>query len=178
MESAPFPGGGKTALSLRVAELLGDPVTIHFDDYDDSTIHPENMCEWSKAGTDYNAWETLVFTKHLRSLKAVGSVLSVDGGAAIGPAKYIVVDAPLGRAQYESEMLIDFMVYVDTPLDVVMARRILRDLERARDQDVSEYRADLRSDLVGYLNGARGIYAHKQVAETSDLFRDGQLNLD
>ena len=171
-------GGGKTALTLRVAELLGNAVTIHFDDYDDSTIHPENMREWFNAGADYNAWEPPVFTEHLRSLKAGGSVLSVDGGAAIGPAKYVVVDAPLGRAQSESGMLIDFMVYVDTPLDVAMARRILRDLERTRDQDVSEYLADLRSDLVGYLNGAREIYAHKQVAETSDLVLDGQLSLD
>ena len=38
-------GGGKMALTLKVTELLGDAVTIHFDDYDDSTIHPENLRE-------------------------------------------------------------------------------------------------------------------------------------
>ena len=51
-------GGGKMALTLKVTELLGDAVTIHFDDYDDSTIHPENLREWFDAGADYNAWKT------------------------------------------------------------------------------------------------------------------------
>jgi uridine kinase len=171
-------GGGKTALTLKVTELLGDAVTIHFDDYDDSTIHPENLREWFDAGADYNAWKTPVFTEHLRLLRAGGSVSSVGSGIEVGPARYVVADAPLGRAHAASATLIDFMVYVDTPLDVAMARRILRDLERAREEDAIAHLDDLRSDLIGHLNGAREIYAHQQAAATSDLVLDGQLSLD
>ena len=53
------------------------------------------------------------------------------GGSAVGPASYVVADAPLGRAHSDSGRFIDLMVFIDTPLDIAMARRTLRDVERA-----------------------------------------------
>jgi uridine kinase len=36
-------GGGKTAVAQRLAELLQDAVTVCFDDYDDTNVHPDNL---------------------------------------------------------------------------------------------------------------------------------------
>ncbi len=36
-------GGGKTATAKKLAVLLHDAVTLCFDDYDNSNLHPENL---------------------------------------------------------------------------------------------------------------------------------------
>ncbi len=181
-------GGGKTALTLKLAEMLDDAVTIHFDDYDDldyddlelTNVHPESLREWFDAGADYDVYKTPGITKHLRSLKSGDSVVSVVDGSTIGPARYVVADAPLGRAHADSGRYIDYMVFIDTAPEVAMARRLLRNLDRAGDEGLDEYLGDLRSDLTSFLNGTpKGYFTFsKQIAETSDLVLNGQLSLD
>ena len=122
-------GGGKTAVTRRLADTLGDAVAIYFDDYDDTNIHPDDIQYWLKDGGDYDAYETPLFTAHLRALRAGQSVRYPTDGVTVGPAKYVVADAPLGRAKSDSGRLIDLLIFIDTPLDIAMARRILRDVE-------------------------------------------------
>ena len=55
-------GGGKTATAEKLAILLSDAVTLCFDDYDNSNLHPENLQEWFQQGGDYNAWKTPTLT--------------------------------------------------------------------------------------------------------------------
>ena len=63
-------GGGKTAVTKRLVEVLGDAVSLHFDDYDDTNVHPDDLQRWFAAGADYDAYRTPVFTGHLEALKA------------------------------------------------------------------------------------------------------------
>jgi uridine kinase len=64
------------------------------------------------------------------------------------------------------------MVFLDTPLDVAMAHRILRDSES------SEYR--LQDELKSYLDYGRDAYLEldKQVKPTCDLIIDGSTSID
>ena len=39
-------GGGKTAVAKKLTELLQDAVMLCFDDYDDTTVHPEDLNTW------------------------------------------------------------------------------------------------------------------------------------
>ena len=103
-------GGGKTAVSKRLTEVLGDSVTLHFDDYDDTNVHPKDLQRWFADGADYDAYQTPVFTRHLQTLKAGQSICHPIGGTAAGPASYVVADAPLGRAHSDSGRFIDLMV--------------------------------------------------------------------
>ena len=175
-------GGGKTTLVRRVAELLEDAVTLHFDDYDGSNVHPPSLPEWFEEGADYDVYETPVFTRHIRGLKQGDSVTSPADGSMVGPAHNIVVDAPLGRAHDDSGRNIDLMIFVDTPLDVAMARRLVRNITRdsgegATDADVL---AAVKEDLEPYEHGARRIYTHfvGRLKSTSDLVLDGSLGVD
>lgn len=61
-------GGGKTTVAKKLSELLQDTVTLCFDDYDDTNIHPVNLETWLVEGGDYNAWQTPVLTKDLQAL--------------------------------------------------------------------------------------------------------------
>ena len=91
-------GGGKTAVCGKLAELLGDSVTLYLDDYDKTNIHPENLSAWLKDGGDYNAWRTPLLTKDLQALTTGNPITSPIDGAKISPVEHIVFDAPLGRA--------------------------------------------------------------------------------
>ncbi len=76
-------------------------------------------------------------------------------------------DAPLGRAHRETGQLIDLMVFLDTPLDVAMARRLVRD----------GFQDNPESALKGYLEWSRDLFLEHihQLSTTSDLILDGTL---
>ena len=173
-------GGGKTAVTLPLTEVLEDAVALHFDDYDDTNVHPDDLQRWFADGADYDAYETPLFTGHLQALKAGCSIRYPIGGAIVGPAKYVVADAPLGRAHSDSGRFIDLMVFIDTPLDVAMARRILRDIDRQAGRTTDEALQYVKDELSGYLAQARPLYEEFQerMRASSDVIVDGTLSID
>ena len=173
-------GGGKTAVTPRLTEVLEDAVALHFDDYDDTNVHPDDLQRWFAAGADYDAYKTPVFTGHLEALKAGRSVHYPVGGALLGPASYVVADAPLGRAHTDSGRFIELMVFIDTPLDVAMARRVLRDTDRVGGRTTGGSLESVKGELSGYLTHARLLYQEFQerMRDTSDVIADGTLSID
>ena len=173
-------GGGKTAVVRRLVEALGDAVAIHFDDYDGTNVHPADRQRWFADGGDYDAYATPEFIRHLEALKTGQSITHPIGGEAIEPSSYVVVDAPLGRAHSASGRFIDLMVFVDTPLDVAMARRTLRAIERVSESTAAEALRHIQLELSEYEARARPIYEHFQerVRAVSDLIVDGALAID
>ena len=173
-------GGGKTAVTRRLAEVLGDAAALHFDDYDDTNVHPDDHRSWFADGADYDAYELPVFTCHLETLKAGGRVRYPIDGAILGPVRYVVADAPLGREHSASRRFIDLMVFVDTPLDIAMARRILRDVEQATQSTAAENLEHVKGGLTGYEPRARPIYEHFQqrMRAGADFIVDGALGID
>ena len=173
-------GGGKTAVALRLTEVLEDAVALHFDDYDDTNVHPDDLQRWFADGADYDAYETPLFTGHLQALKAGSSIRYPIGGAILGPAKYVVADAPLGRAHSDSGRFIDLMVFIDTPLDVAIARRVLREIDRQAGPDAGRSLQYVKGELSGYLAQARPLYEEFQerMRASSDVIVDGTLDID
>ena len=173
-------GGGKTAVTERLVEVLEDAVALHFDDYDDTNVHPDDLQRWFATGADYDAYRTPVFTDHLEALKAGKIITYPVGGAQLGPARYVVVDAPLGRAHTDSGRFIDLMVFIDTPLDVALARRLLRDIDPPSGWSADEAVRYAKEELTAYLVGARPLYEEFQerMRTTSDVIIDGTLGVD
>ncbi len=173
-------GGGKTAVTQRLVGVLEDAVALHFDDYDDSNVHPDDLQHWFAAGADYDAYETPVFTGHLQALKAGRTIRYPIGDVTIAPARYVVADAPLGRAHADSGRFIDLMVFIDTPLDIAMARRVLREIDREEYRTPDEALQYVKDELSGYLAQARPIYEEFQerMRATSDVIVDGTLSID
>ncbi len=168
-------GGGKTVAARGLAGVLSDAVAIHFDDYEETNVYPADLHRWFADGADYDAYETPLFTRHLRALKAGHRVLYPIGGTVVGPARCVVADAPLGRAHSASGRLIDLLIFIDTPLDVAMARRILRDIELA-----AEPLRHVMGELAGYEARARPIYEHFQerMRADADLIIAGTPGID
>ena len=173
-------GGGKTALTRRLAQLLQDAVSLFFDDYDDTNVHPASLQSWFDEGADYDAFETPVFTDHIRSLKNGNPITSPVDGSKVEPTKYVVVDAPLGRAHHDSGRYIDFMVFIDTPEAEAMARRLLRMLGGENEGSGSDAIASIEAEVASYEDRARRIYVEfvERMKHTCDLVVDGNLSLD
>ena len=173
-------GGGKTAVAKRVSELLPDSVTIFFDDYDFDTVHPASFRTWLEDGANYNDWKCPKLRDDLTKLKAGQAIFSPVDGQTINPRKYVVFDAPLGYAHAETGGLIDLMVFIDTPLDVAMARRLLRDYSSASDNRASTDVGRLAPVLSAYLDYGRGAYLEmdRQIKPTCDLILDGCSAVD
>ena len=158
-------GGGKTRVASDLARSVVNASAVYFDDFDDTTEHPPDLRKWLADGGDYNAWQAPVLAEHLGKLKT-GKTVGPDGS----PLRHIVFDAPLGRAHAATGNFIDHMVFLDTPLDIALARRLLRD----------GWTDDTKGHLRRYLDWTKELFTHhiEQVAATADLVLDGTLPAD
>jgi thymidylate kinase len=74
--------------------------------------------------------------------------------------------------------LIDLLVFVDTPLDVAMARRIIRDHSVVAQETAAAVLDRLRAELAHYLEKARYPYLNTDRHKSgSDLVLDGCRSL-
>jgi uridine kinase len=159
-------GGGKTALATLVAAALPKAMIFCFDDFDASNIYPDDFYEWSQRGANPLA------------IDCPGMGEAVTRAIARGTLNYLVLDCPLGRDHPRFASIIDLAVFIDTPLDVALARRILRDHTAVSDSAAADQLQVLRKAMIHYLAKARYPYleAYKQKA-TCELVLDGWQDL-
>ena len=118
-----------------------------------------------------------MLTKDLQALTTGDNIDSPTDGSEVLSAAYVVFDAPLGRAHHGTGKFIDFMVFIDTPFDVAMARRLLRGIANAPANEAAE---NIEVELTSYLNGARTLYVDFQdrIKQECDLVLDGRLSIN
>jgi hypothetical protein len=46
------------------------------------------------------------------------------------PSEFIVIEEPMGRERAEMASLIDFVAVIETPLEIALTRRLLRDIDQ------------------------------------------------
>lgn len=155
-------GSGKTTITKALTSMLKNCITISFDDYDE--MLPTDFFDWSERGADANEY---ILTPMIDDLvKAINT-----------NPEYILLDYPFGYGNDVMSKYIDFAVYVDIPLDVAMARRILRDF-LAKDPNRRTFphpREQLAGELKFYLERSRKIYTqHFEVVKPHvDFVIDG-----
>ena len=134
--------GGKTTIVNALKDRLPKAAVLYFDDYDfDGEV--EDYAKWLADGADVNVWD-------LSPLKA-----DIDRLISGGEYEYILLDYPFAYDHRMLEGYIDCCIFIDTPLDVALARRVLRDMQSAPAEDIL---AEMRS----YLQYARPAFVHMQ----------------
>ena len=169
-------GGGKTEITKSVAKRLIDANSLFFDEYDDvDNIHPDSFYEWLKGSRDVNEWSTPQLASDMRLLKNGLPIKSVTGNGKIQPKKYTIVDYPFGNIHKETMDLIDLSVFIDTPLDVAMARRFLRDYS---DFTINNLKSIIY-DLNCYLKYSREAFLvqQKKIKPRCDFIVDGSQEI-
>lgn len=152
--------GGKTTVVNAIKDRLPRTTSLHFDDYSfDGEV--DDFTEWVSEEDYYNVWD-------LSPLKA-----DVERIINSGEYDYLLLDYPFA---YRNEMMKDYLdccIFIDTPLDIAMARRVLRDMKEASADDI-------RDEMNTYLNSARSCYIGMltDILPTSDYVIDGAKELE
>ncbi|MBP1995351.1 AAA family ATPase [Paenibacillus eucommiae] len=171
-------GSGKTTLCKKLATLLGnDSVCLSFDEY--FAASEFNLIIWYTNGANPDEVKNAQLLEDLHSLRTGKNIKNITTGETIKPSAYILLDEPFGRGRYKTENLIDFSVHLELPLEVSLARRILRHF----DPSVSiDYQVKSANDyLTAYLkHNLRDFYvAVNAIAlEDCDVSLDGMKSTD
>ncbi|MDP1612400.1 MAG: hypothetical protein Q8M11_15210 [Sulfuritalea sp.] len=163
-------GGGKSALVQGLAVALNGAATLHFDDYELATRQsPAELGRWLEQGADFDSLQAPGFADAVRALR--------DDATIGSPSQFVVLEMPLGRAHADTAQLIDFLVWVDTPLDLALARnlRALTTEALADKADPRQFLGWLDAYLDQYMEQVRVILElqKKRVAPGADLVLDG-----
>ncbi len=179
-------GGGKTALVHKLAELLEDSVVIHFDDYGDPFWDIPDLEKWIQQGADLNQITTPQLASDLDNLRNKKRIISPIHQQIIEPRKFILFDTLVGRAQRTTGKYIDYLVYINTPFEVALSRRIMRGLTDIQTENLDinaarEFMDNLYEYLQAYSSqtGPRQIYQaiQNQVMNYSDLVLNGEKSI-
>ena len=152
---AAVTAGGKTTAVNALQQLLPRAESLHFDDYSFAG-EVEDFAQWVLDGADYHVWKLDPLERDIRQIR--------DSGAC----DFLILDYPFAYCHKQIAPCIDAAFFIDTPLDVALARRVLRDLGDASGEEI-------RADLRAYLDFARPAYLQmlKDVLPSSDYVIDG-----
>ncbi|WP_067730495.1 AAA family ATPase [Oceanobacillus damuensis] len=150
-------GGGKTTIAKHLNERLHNSKTLYFDDYDFDG--PDDIIEWVDNGANYDKWDLAPLIRDIEALLAE-------------PLDYIVLDFPFAYKHSKISNLIDFAVYIDTPLDIAMARRVIRDFNNSSNESIL-------IEMENYISDGRRGYLEmlKSIKPDSDIIVDGSLSV-
>jgi len=168
-------GAGKSTLIEHLCLRLKGANALSLDEYTSSSTYPP-ASKWIADGADPNEFLSPRFDADLRALKDGKSVNHPETKQEIKPNRFLIIEEPFGRGRAPLRDLIDFVVYVDVPLEVAYIRKVLRKndfLPWEDDPDV--FIKHLRENMEWFLRVGRTFYlaVAKRVLEDSDLIVDG-----
>lgn len=152
--------GGKTSIVNEIKKQLSNTKFLHFDDYSFEG-EVDDFFTWTMQGADYNVWNLTPLIKDIQEIKENSD------------CEYLLLDYPFAYCHKELSEYIDCAIFIDTPLDIAMARRILRDMKNATGEEI-------RQDLKMYIKYARAAYIQmlKVILPSSDYIIDGTKEIE
>ena len=154
-------GGGKTTIVSELMRKNPNSKALFFDDRDydiDSGIM--DLCQWYDEGADVNRYNLQLLADDIELL-------------LLGTLDFVFLDYPWGYRHNLISKFLDFSIFVDTPLDIAFARRLLRDFKDETSEAILQ-------DADFYLKKGRLLYVYgeKMARRDADLMVDGSKTLD
>jgi energy-coupling factor transporter ATP-binding protein EcfA2 len=177
-------GAGKSTLARALADALGDALVLHIDDYQRVTEQPlRQIAQWVERGADFDEFPIPLLPEHLARLKRGERVLDPVSLREIVPRRWLLFETHFGRAHRATGEHIDLLAWIETPLDIALARNV-RDLLRplVDDPRVVPDRgrfAWIDNYLASYLASVRPLLQLQvqRVAGDADIVVDGSAEL-
>ena len=148
MTISSISGGGKTTVSKALSKQLENSEVWYFDELDHFVQFPKNFphSEISEYG--------------LTKLKAYFDSYEKQ-------KDIVIFDYPFGRAHYEFRDLIDLAIFLDTPEETALFRRVERD------------QLNYEEELKSYKSVRKAYQSFTEVVKPScDLIIDGSLPIE
>ena len=152
--------GGKTTTVNALLKKLPNSEALYFDNYD---IKGEisDFDKWVADGADWNIYDVTPLEKDIITIRNSGK------------CEYLLLDYPLAYRNTTLGKYIDTAFYIDTPLDIALARQVLRDMNTHSGEQI-------RGWMETYLRSARVhfIQYQKDKRASSDFTIDGTKTLE
>ena len=150
---------GKTTIINELKKNIKSAKSLHFDDYDFEG-EVEDFYQWVINGADYNVWNLEPLKEDILKFKRDNET------------QYILLDYPFAYKNNLIKPFIDCAIFINTPLDIAMARRVLRDMHSSTGDEI-------REDMSFYLKYARIAYEEmlNTILPNSDYVIDGSMQL-
>lgn len=162
-------GAGKSTLASALEKEL-NATLIAWDDFDNISTGPDDYVDWYNRGEDYTEWDYSYLENVLQNLKLGNNIIHPALRKPLQAKHYIVFDAPLGRFHQQTGKYIDRWIHISVPLDISLARRIIRDFSSDR-----KTKEDILDDLNHYIASSRPLFLDDQYKEQADYIIDGML---
>jgi uridine kinase len=174
------PGAGKSSLIEGLGRALGDACAIHMDSYETMTRRPiAEIARWMQDGADIDAFAFPQLERDLQRLKQGFAVTEPGTGRAIEARKYILFETQFGKAHRATGQHVDLLIWLDTPLDVALARNVGKltgaFLREQKPEKLAERMQWLHGYLDNYLGTVRSLMPmqRQKVSAGADFMLDG-----
>jgi uridine kinase len=124
-------GSGKSSLVKELSNILPDSVTLFFDEY----------------RPDYDK-----LTADLATLKKGHSITHPLTATVVEPARFIILEEPYGRTRSGMSSLVDFLIFIETPLEICLARVLLRAINDSLVKDFQSPHSPLNDGSLDSIN--------------------------
>jgi uridine kinase len=129
---------------------LSESLLFNFDDYEESNHYPNDFYQWYRRGSDITEFDFPLLYEDVMA--------EVNKGTEM-----IILDYPFGREHPKFSDIIDLHIFIDTPLDIALSRKLMRDENEICNQ-LEMYELQARPLLLDYQ------IKHREVC---DLILDG-----
>lgn len=149
-------GGGKTFITKELQKQLPNSKALYFDDRNyDSNSGIDDICKWHEEGADVNLFNLDLLAEDIETLIKE-------------TPDFIILDYPFGYSHNLIANYINFSIFIDTPLDIALARRIIRDYNNTTVFNIFD-------DLKQYLTRGRNAYLYglDSAKSSADVVIDG-----
>jgi uridine kinase len=171
-------GSGKSTIAKMISERLQNSELIYFDAYQSSTNYPDPNDKTIQF--DPRNIESPLFFADLCKLIS-GESIHDPWNRRLNPARFFIIDEPFGRLRREMSNMVDAVIYIDTPLDIALARRTIRNIDvDLKDHTSEEKLTIVMNNLKAYLNSLGDAYktVGYELSRQCDITIDGTRSLD
>ena len=165
------PGAGKTTLAFQLQRRHAGAQLIVFDNYQPLwRMSQTEIRDWFAGGADLGRVDHSAIVAELRR--------ATSNQPGLAPPPLVLFETPFGRLHRETAAFIDFLVWIDLPLDVALARAVLAFTRNAQRDPAPQAARDFINWQIQYMTfypTAREMYVaqRQRVAPAADLSIDG-----
>jgi uridine kinase len=165
------PGAGKTTLTRLLLQEYRQAHAVYYDEYQTITrMSAAQVRDWFARGGDPNEFALSELIGELARRT------QIPPGDRRRPL--VLFETPFGRLHRATGVFIDFLIWVDTPLDVALSRAILAFLDETQHNKApnaaSDFIAWQRQYMLNYpIVRAMYLAQREAVLSTADLVLDG-----
>jgi uridine kinase len=161
------PGSGKTTLTQLLRKSFGQARVVFYDAFQ-TIVHmpPDQVRKWFAAGADPNDF---ALTELVGELTRQTQIRPADRGRPL-----VIFETPFGRMHRATGAFIDFLVWIDTPLDVALSRATLAFLAAVKQGEATEFIKWQTQYMQNYPT-LRPMYVsqRERIISSADLVVDG-----